>query len=185
MLHGCIARTSGGEGGEAVADTLGDALSGAERGRRRLDADGAAGVCVAADAIGDGSRAAIAVEAGEVEAELARARPQVGVVLATLVEVDRPPQLPERLLMLKRGGLGRRVQRGRARVLGLDREVAHAEPQPEVANRDPGRRALGAAEVEVDDRLDAGAADVVVRADRRRRRARAQRRSPRSATNAR
>lgn len=189
MLHGCIATAAtarGGEFSQAVTDADRDPLAGRERRRRGFDPGGAAGIEIAPNPVGGRGRAPVALEPLEVEPEPARPRPQVGVVLVPLVTVDRVPEPPEGVLALGGGGLGGGVQRRRPRVLGLDREVADAEAKLEIANRDPGRRALGTAEIEVDDRVRAGAADVVAGGDRRRLdQGLAQRRRPRSATSAR
>ena len=66
-----------------------------------------------------------ALEALEVEAERSRALPQVRVVDVALVGVDRVDHL-QNAPALERGGLGRGVQRRRARVLAGEREMADA-----------------------------------------------------------
>ena len=94
-------------------------------------------------------------------------RPQVRVVEAALVGVERVVQRPERALA--RGRLGGVGERDRARVLGLQREVAEARRgRRRRAAARAATRAARAGEVGVDDdeRRAGVAADVVVVAQR-------------------
>lgn len=154
-----------GELGEALGDLVGDPLAGRERGRGSDDAAPDPGLEVAADAGGDRRGPAVALEPLEVEAEGARSLPEVGIVLAALVGVDRVAGLPESGLALRRSRLGRGVQGRRPGVLAGDRKVAQTEPQLELPDPYPGGRTVRAGEVEVDDRLRAGAARVVIGLD--------------------
>src|SRR4051794_32576989 len=121
-------------------------------------------VDVALDALGDRVPAAVGLEAVKVDAERLAAGPQVRVLEASLVAVQRVRELPEATLV---GGSLRRVrEREGARVLRLQREVAIGDAdgrvlQPQVGDRTPRAREVA---VEQDERGVAGAADVVVRA---------------------
>src|SRR4051794_22289532 len=120
-------------------------------------------VDVALDARGDGVAAAVALEAVQVDAKGLAVRPQVRILEASLVAVERVGELPEPALV---GGRLRRVgERDRARMLGLEREVAegHADRRPLEAI--VGERALraGVVAVEQHEGRVLRAADVVVR----------------------
>ena len=108
-------------------------------------------------------RAAVAVEALEVDPEALRALPEVGIIDAAAIGVERVAHLPERAL--HPGGLRGGVKRRGPRVLRGHREVPEAEPQRQPPDLGPRSRAVGAPEVRVDDRLPPLPADVIVRAD--------------------
>src|SRR5215210_2327917 len=122
---------------------------------------------IALDALGDCIRAAVGVEARQIESKALGALPQMRDVGPPAVRIERVAEFPERTL--NAGRLRRRVQRRRPRMLGRHREVAEAEAQRQLADARPGRRAVGAAEVRVDDRLDPVPREVIVDADRRHR----------------
>src|SRR4051794_21144131 len=95
---------------------------------------------VTLDALGDGGVPAVGLEALEVEPERLAARPQVRVLEAPLVGVQRVAEGPERPLRGGRfGGVG---QRDRADVLGPEGEVAERHPDREALQPLVGQRAL-------------------------------------------
>jgi len=122
-----------------------------------------------ADAPGDGSGAAVGLEALEIQPEPLGAPPKVGIVDVAAVRIKRVDHLEE--ATLQAGGLGGRVQGRRARVLAGDREVAEDDRRLALADLQPGRGAVRATEVGVDDLLRAAATPVVLRPGRRDRRA--------------
>src|SRR5262249_18402978 len=101
------------------------------------------------DALADGVGPAVFPEAVQIEAEALRALPEVRVVNASALCVERVAHLPEG--PLPPSGLSRCVQGWSARVLGGHREVAEAEPQRQLSQPRPARGAVGTAEVGVDD----------------------------------
>lgn len=126
------------------------------------DAGADTGLEVAAHAGLDRGRAAVGLEALELEPKPFGTLPEVGIVDVTAIPVERVDHLKE--ASLQAGGLGGGVQGGRARVLAGDREVAEDDRRRARADLQPGRGAVRAAEIGVDDQLGAGAAPVVVRA---------------------
>src|SRR3954469_7539069 len=120
-------------------------------------------VDVPLDARRDRLAAAILLEALEVDPERLAMRPQMRVLEASLVGVERVRQLPE--AALSSGRLRRVGERDRARVLRLQREVAERDADGRVPQALVGERALraGVVAVEQDDRRAVRAADVVVR----------------------
>jgi hypothetical protein len=113
---------------------------------------------------GDGCRAAVRLEALEVESELFDPLPEVRVIDVTAVGVERVDQLEEATLPAR--GLGGGVQSRRAWVLAGDREVTKDDRRFALADLGPGRGAVRAAEVGVDDQLRPLSPAVVVRAGR-------------------
>src|SRR2546430_15162 len=81
---------------------------------------------VAADSGGGFLGAAVGLEAVDVQAEVPGPLPQVGVLEAALVGVERVVQLPE--APLARGGLGGARTGPGARVLGAHGEVTEDPP---------------------------------------------------------
>ena len=101
-----------------------------QRGRGSPRAD--PGAKVALHPLGDRLRAAVGLEAVEVEPQALRPLPQVGVVEVGLVLEQRVVHLPEAPLQGRRlGGVG---QDAGPRVLGLDREVAE-DPRDSAGSR--------------------------------------------------
>src|SRR5690349_21212391 len=140
---------------------------GRERRGRGDDPRPDAGIEVPLDPGEDRLRAAVGVEALDVEAEGPRALPQVRIVEPPLVGVERVVHGPEGVLERRRlGGAGRRP---RARVAGPDREVTEELAHARLAQADVEPRAEWALEVGVDDDEGrvVGAADVVVLSGRR------------------
>src|SRR6185436_9533093 len=119
-------------------------------------------VHVAPDAFCRRGAAAVALEAVEVDAEALAVGPQVRVLQAALVGVERLRQLPEP--PLRGGGLDGVREGDGTRVLRLEGEVAEREPDARGLQAVIGDRALGTGEVAVEQ--DHGgvvrAADVVV-----------------------
>src|SRR5919112_3077212 len=97
-------------------------------------------VHVALHALGDRVAAAVAVEALEVEAERLAARPEGRVLEPPLVAVEGVGELPEPALVGRR--LRRVRERDRARVLGLEREVAVGDADRRAVQPLVGERAL-------------------------------------------
>jgi hypothetical protein len=91
----------------------------------------------------------------------------MGIVEVAVVGVDRVPQLPEGAGPLARGRLGGGVQGRCPRPLRRQGEVADADPQGQGLDPRPLGGAVGAGEIEVEDRLGALTSNVVVGADRR------------------
>ena len=85
------------------------------------------GLEVAADPRGDLGRAAVGLEALEVEPERLDPLPEMRVVDPAAVGVERVDHLEE--AALQPGRLGGGVQGRRARVLAGDREVAEDDPR--------------------------------------------------------
>src|SRR5689334_5552271 len=106
------------------------------------DAGADARLEVAADAGGGDVGAAVGLEALEVEAELPSTLPEVRVVDAAPVGVERVDHLEE--ATLQAGGLGGGVQRRRARMLAGDGEVAEDDRRLAFGDLGPGRGAVGA-----------------------------------------
>src|SRR6476646_5560143 len=152
---------------ERRGDVPADGAPGDERPRRPGHPGADPGLEVAPDALRDRRRAAFALAPLEVEIERPRALPQVRVVDPPLVAVDRVDEAPERRLPLRRGGLRRRMERRGPWVLAGDREVAEDEPQGQLCRLRPGRRAVRAREVEVEDRLRPLASNMILGPDRR------------------
>src|SRR3954452_21038674 len=132
-------------------------------GRRRRRTGAQRVVDVAFHPLRDRVAAAVALEALEVEAERLAPRPQVRVLEPALVGVQAVGELPEPALAA--GGLARVRERERARVLGLQREVAVGDADRRGPQTLVGERALRAGEVAVeeDERGCLRAADVIVR----------------------
>src|SRR5690242_16429263 len=101
-------------------------VPGDPHGRRRRRTGAQRIVDVALDPLRDVVAATVALEAVEVEAELLAPGPQVRVLEPALVVVETVRELPEAALLGRR--LGRVRQCQRARVLGLQREVAEGDP---------------------------------------------------------
>ena len=112
-------------------------------------------------------RAAVGLEAVEVDAQRLAARPQVRVVEAPLVLVERVVELPE--AALARGGLGGLGEHPGPRVLGDDGEVAEHPAHRKPREQQVRLGAVRALEVRVLDDEQPLAADVVVRPGLRRR----------------
>src|SRR5215218_10549694 len=110
-------------------------------------------------------RAPRGLERVETEAQLLDPLPEVRVVDAAAVAVERVDHLEE--APLPAGSLGGRVQSRRAGVLAGNREVAEDEQAGPVAQVRPLGGAARAAEVGVDEAPLPLAVDVVLRSDRR------------------
>jgi hypothetical protein len=91
----------------------------------------------------------VGVQPLDVEPQRGRARPQVRIVDAALVVVDRVVERPERVL--RRGRFGRQRGGDRARVLRLQREVAERRAHRRRLQPQARDGAVRAREVRVDD----------------------------------
>src|SRR5215207_10556472 len=98
-----------------------------ECGRRPRDARADPADDVALDPRANPFRAAVAVEALEVDPEALRALPEVGIIDAAAIGVERVAHLPEHAL--HPGGLRGGVKRRGPRVRRGHREVPEAKPQ--------------------------------------------------------
>src|SRR3954469_8603456 len=119
---------------------------------------------VALDPLGDLVAAPVRLEALEVDAERRAVRPEVGILEASLVGVERVGERPEAPLVGGRlGGVG---ERERPRVLGLQGEVAEGDPHGRLLQALVGQGALraGVVAVEQHEGRVGRAANVVVRA---------------------
>src|SRR3954447_13260337 len=137
------------------------ALAGGEQRRRGGHPGAHAGPEVRGDAGFHRLRAAVGVEARDVEPEPLRTFPEVRVLEPPLVGEQRVVHGPEGAL--DGGGLGRGGRRPRARMARAHREVAEGDAQREPAQARLERGAERAFEVRVDDdeRRVLGPPDVV------------------------
>src|SRR5918994_720915 len=122
-------------------DVSGRRLRGAplgERGRRSRDAGADPADEIPLDPFANRLRAAIRVELLEVEAEALRAFPEVGIVDAAAIRIERVAHLPERAL--HPGGLRGGMKRRSPRVLRGHRKVPEAEPQRQLPDLGPRSR---------------------------------------------
>src|SRR5665213_582892 len=119
-----------------------------DQGRRDGHAGAHAASRLLAHALAHGCRAAVSLEAVEVEAERLGVLPQIGVVGVPRVLEQRVVELPE--AALRAGGLRGGGQRHRARMLGGDREVAEGESDRRLAQALMRERAARAGEIRVD-----------------------------------
>lgn len=140
---------------------MSDALFEDRRGGSDAGAD--AGLEVAAHAGLDGDGAPVGLEALEIEPESLGALPEVRIIDVAAVLVERVDHREE--AALQAGGLGSRVQGWRARALAGDREVTKDDRRLALADLQPGRGAVRAAQVGIDDQLGTVAAPVILRAD--------------------
>jgi hypothetical protein len=115
------------------------------------DASADAGLEIPPDPRCNGLGAAVGLEAFEIEAQVLDPLPEVRIIDAAAVGVERVDYLEESALQSRR--LSRRVQGGRARMLAGDREVTEDDRRFACADLSPGGSAAGAAEVGVDDQL--------------------------------
>src|SRR5437764_21241 len=137
-----------------------------EQRRGRHDARADPGAEVAIHALRDRVRASVRLETVEVEPEAPRALPQMRVIEASVVRVERVVKLPVRLLESR--GLGGVREDARPRVLGHDREVAEGVPDPKPGQEPVRLRAVRAFVVRVLDDDGTLPADMILRPKRRR-----------------
>lgn len=129
------------------------------------DAGADAGLEVTPDPGGDLVRAAVGLEALEVEPEALGAPPEVRVVDVAAIGVERVDHLEE--VALQAGGLGSGVQGRGALMLAGDREVAEDDGRLAFADLCPGCGTVRTAEVRIDDQLRSLSPAMVLRPDRR------------------